>query len=111
MRKRKVIKIDDREIILHELRVCDIQELAGMGERLEEGAGPLAELVPPALKLCCDLPAEDLRQMAPSELKALWEAFREVNADFFALVSRSGLLAHLGGTIRERMARAFQASS
>jgi len=93
MRKHKTIKVDDNEITVHELRVRDIRQLMDIGDDME--GKPLADAIPEALKLCTDLPADRLEDMAPSEIQTVWEAFREVNAVFFDLAAKSGMVDQL----------------
>lgn len=88
MRKTKTIKIDDREITVKELRVKDIIALAGDvgGE-----SGNTLEVVQKMLPLCVDIDKDALLDFAPSELRQLYVAFQEVNADFLEIVKALGL--------------------
>jgi hypothetical protein len=83
LRESKRIKIDDREITIYELRVFEIKKIVKKALSAEGGidevANDLAELLP----MATDLPIDEIEQMAPSELKQIWEAFREANASFF----------------------------
>lgn len=88
MRKTKLFKLDDREIIVKELRVRDIMELFGGGEETPDMLSKLRA----ALPRCVDgVTLEDLQQMAPSEIKTIYEAFREINDVFFGLARQAGL--------------------
>ena len=91
MRKRKVIKIDDREITVKELTA---EQILGMIEGEQDSIGDLKskalELYPDII----DIPLKDLKKMAPSEIKEIYDGFREVNAVFFDVarfVSKSSL--------------------
>lgn len=97
MRKIEKFKLDDREIEVRELTPRQIiglmdqhsqKETAGMGAMLERFA-PLAT----------SLEAEQLLDLAPSELAVVWEHFQEVNAVFFGLARKMGL----GDKIKEEM--------
>lgn len=93
MRNIKTIKIDDKEITVQELRVKDIRTLLDEAQGLSSLdisilQGKADELFPMATTLA---PSE-IDDMAPSELLQVWEAFREVNAPFFGLLNRSGLI-------------------
>lgn len=89
MRKRETLKIDDREITVHELRVKDWRKvLSGLEE---SDAGDLSSRLEELLPLATDLTLEQMDEMAPSELEAVWEKFREVNASFFGRLRRMGL--------------------
>lgn len=87
MRKTKTIKIDDKEITVKELRVKHILNFwdkAWSGDlsltALKEILGDLLPIAAPELKIA------DIEEMAPSEIRFLWDTFREINADFFAVV-------------------------
>lgn len=87
MRRHKIIKIDEAEISVKELRVQDYLDfLAEVGD-----AGGLMEELEKWLPRGTDLKIEDIKKMAPSELKAVYDAFREVNTDFFEIAGRLGL--------------------
>ena len=86
MRKRKSIKIDDREITVYELKVRDIIDLAG----LFDGGSPV-EILRSELHRITDLSPDDLTEMAPSELRQILDVAREVNADFLAAARAVGL--------------------
>ena len=88
MRKTETIKIDDREIVIKELRVKDIRKIL---EATEKESEDVLNQIESLLPLATDLKLKDMEDMAPSELKTLWEAFREVNADFLSLIERLGI--------------------
>ena len=95
MRKRKVIKIDDREITVKELTT---EQILGMIEGEQDSIGDLKnkalELYPDII----DIPLKDLKKMAPSEIKEIYDGFREVNAVFFDVarfVSKNSLTREL----------------
>lgn len=91
MRKRKTVKIDEKEITVLELRVKDaieIYEEMGSGDKgLEDLRTQIEKFLPKAI----DIDIEVLTEFAPSELKELYEAFREVNAVFFEAAGSLGL--------------------
>ena len=90
MRKRKTIKIDEKEITVLELRVKDVLEIYEEIEAkkgLEDIQSQARQFLPKAISL--DI--QDLKEMAPSELKELYEAFKEVNAVFFEAAQTLGL--------------------
>lgn len=90
MRKRKTIKIDEREITVLELRVKDAIEIY---EEIEskKGLEDIRKQVEQFLPRTINIDIEVLTTFAPSELKELYEAFREVNAVFFEAVQALGL--------------------
>jgi hypothetical protein len=103
MRKQKMIKIDDREITVKELRVKDIRQILD----LPENEGDLISLLDKFLPSVTTLKRENMDEMAPSELKAIWEVFKEVNADFLAAAEHLGLGKMLGNLIRAHLNEAF----
>ncbi len=107
MRKTKTIKIDSKEITVKELRVKDIRRILESGQRLEADFSQMPEI----LKMVTDLPFEELEEFAPSELKIIWEAFREVNSDFLDLVARSGITEVLKNSILKDLTDSFAALS
>jgi hypothetical protein len=102
MRKTKTIKIDDREITIRELKVKDIRKIINQAET-DDFQRQIEELLP----LATDLALEDMNDMAPSELKLLWEAFREVNSDFLALAGRLGISQALRGFLQKHLTDAL----
>ncbi|MFA5704444.1 MAG: hypothetical protein WC982_13125 [Advenella sp.] len=109
MRRSKRIKIDDREIEVLELRVKDLRALPELvSGGLDGGLKGFEEAAGRILPLCTTLTLQDADDMAPSELRAVWGAFREVNADFFemqakarAAAGRVGILDDLMTAVRE----------
>lgn len=104
MRKSKSIKIDDLEIIVKELRVKDVRKLLDMAETSEDD---MMSLVDQFLPMVTDLKTDNLENMAPSELKIVWEAFSEVNADFLEWAGRLGIMKALGSLIQSHLTEAF----
>ncbi|MDP2431261.1 MAG: hypothetical protein Q8O33_04465 [Pseudomonadota bacterium] len=92
MRIEKTITVGDRAVTVHELTVADIRAWL---KSLESPAEPdivgvaLIDGVELAdLAIMTDLPVEVIEASSPSELRAVFDACREVNADFFALRGR-----------------------
>jgi Tfp pilus assembly PilM family ATPase len=86
MRKHKTIKIDDKEITVKELIVRDVLELF----KIEDGT-PFIKIVDRFLPRTTTLTRDELRDMAPSEIKAVVEAWKEVNQDFFGMADLIGM--------------------
>lgn len=105
MRKTKILKIDDKEITVKELRVKDIRKILLIGERLEDGN--ILENIEKLLPFAADIKIEDLEGMAPSEIKMIWEGFKEVNAAFLSVVERLGIVKTLENSIRKHLTEAF----
>ncbi|NMC73986.1 MAG: hypothetical protein GYA56_06475 [Geobacteraceae bacterium] len=93
MRKHEVIEIDSKKFTVSELRVKDLLSVI-RGEDGRLGAVTVSEVVRKAtevLPLAVDCPVEELKGLAPSELEAVWEAFKRVNAVFFRVAGALGL--------------------
>ena len=103
MRQTKTIKIDEREITVKELRVKDIRQLIEKAEDLDKGFEQIEGMLP----LATDLSLSKLEDMAPSELKTLWDAFKEVNAVFFDLVAKTGIVKELKSSILKDLTKIF----
>ncbi len=111
MRKTKTIKIDGKEITVKELKIKTIFKLwdnfftKDMSlASFREMFGDLLPVMAPELKM------DDLEDMAPSEIRFLWDTFREVNADFFAVVRLEGagqVLAELKKALLSDFANLF----
>ncbi|KKM00924.1 hypothetical protein LCGC14_1799580 [marine sediment metagenome] len=127
VRLRQVLHIGDKEITVLELTVGDIIDLgylvtgqmapdadeadgAGAGNKDAAGEdlfsiGGIQKLLEQHLELGVQgAKLEDLRRMAPSELKVLYEAFKEVNTVFFEVAQQVGLkdlLRTLQETVRK----------
>lgn len=108
MRKHEVIEIDGRKITVSELKVKDILSLI-RGEDGRLGAVTVSEVIRKAtevLPLAVDCPVEELQELAPSELEAVWEAFKRVNSVFFAVAGTLGVKGVLED-LRNSAARTF----
>lgn len=90
MRKSKVIKIDSQEITVRELTVRDfIQLIESIGA--DASRTNLGEQIATLLPKATDLNLDKAKDMAPSELKEIYDAFREVNEVFFETAQQLGL--------------------
>ena len=86
MRKTKKIKVDNREITVKELTVKELLSFFEEGESLSlETLGRLLEVATEGLDI------DSLKEMAPSEIKQVWDAFREVNSVFFDTAKALGM--------------------
>jgi len=88
MRKHKTLKIDDREITVKELRVKDIIELFGEAGESSDVMSKIEYFLP---RFTDGITVEELKEMAPSEIKSIYDTFREVNEVFFVLALGMGL--------------------
>jgi len=92
MRKTKTIKIDDKEILIKELRVKDVLELMETSEGQEKS---WTDLIKEFLPRVTNLTIDELTAMAPSEIQQIYDAFKEVNAAFFEMARAVGMDAAL----------------
>jgi len=104
MRKTKTVELDGRKITVKELRLKDIRLILEIAEKEDEDLLRQAERL---LPLAADLDLEDFDEMAPSEIRVVWEAFREVNADFLSLTERLGVGRALGDFLRKHLTDAL----
>lgn len=124
MKQRKVITIDDREYTVSELSVKQIIEViesnnltalfSGLSDVTKENPTSVTHLylmgiqkeVQAVMGKCCDFTFADLIELAPSEIKEIYLAFKEVNADFFFTLEATGIKAMLQG-IKEQALSSF----
>ena len=112
MRKHKITKIDDKEITVRELRVRDLIELLD-GTGVDPKSANILEALRTFLPKCSDLTVDDLIGMAPSEIKQVYDAFKEVNEVFFETARGLGLgnvITDLKNLIRKEFSEAFAGS-
>ena len=98
MRKRKVIKIDDREITIKEMTIKEIMGLAsGFTEMESTNLDDFKKQIDKILPMVTDISLDDIIGMAPSEANEIYEAVKEVNAVFFEMAEKIGLLKIVNG--------------
>lgn len=91
MSKRDIIKIDNREVTVKELTPRNILDIFdGIDENSLE-IGELVEILNKHLDKAVDLKLNDFLDIPPSEIKKIYEKFREVNAVFFDLAGQMGM--------------------
>ena len=88
MRKTATITINDRVITVNELTVKQMLSLQG-----SFALGNMLSATRTILPLLTDASEEFLLELAPSELKELYEKVKEVNADFFDWTGLESILA------------------
>ena len=109
MRKREPIKIDKREITVKELTVREILEIAELKNVTSDNLSidvfkkEFSNYLPRAVE---GVKVEDLLDMAPSELKEIYDKFKEVNGVFFD-VARSVGLGELMDNIKTAIQKDF----
>lgn len=90
MPKSKTLQIDNKEITITELRVREILEI--FDEFAEDtDLDVLKNQGEKLLSKIAGLTLEDLKQMYPSDIKQIYDAFSEVNSFFFETVKNLGL--------------------
>jgi hypothetical protein len=104
MRKSKIIKIDTLEITIKELRVRDIYELFSGDED-----APMLDRFDDLLTRCMDIDREQMLDMTPSDLKTIWDGFREVNVAFLDMAALVGI-DDLPGLLKESLQSQFALS-
>lgn len=99
MRKTNTFEIEgyEKKFMVKELTIKEIMSL--MNEGLLDGDQKSTGMEIAKLKetfetrllpLCSNIEMSDLSEMAPSELKLLWEKFKDVNSDFFVIARKAG---------------------
>ena len=104
MRKRETVKIDNKEFTIKELTVKDIIRISSessflsgaVGGNKNDGAltediGTIIADFDKVLDSCCDFTSEDLKELAPSEIRILYDAFKVVNSDFLFSLKALGI--------------------
>ena len=96
-RKRKTIKIDDREITVKELTIKEIMGIfTDFTEMAGTGLGDFKQQIETILPLVTDISSEDIVKLAPSEAKEIYDVVKEVNAVFFEMAENLGMTKILG---------------
>lgn len=119
MRKSKTVDIEGlgKPVTVYELTVQDVLDLmdgGGDDKSVGDTVQDFCRVVDAKLPRICTLNAEDLRRMAPSEMEAIWDAFKEVNSSFFRAASWWKLdagLAHIQAAVAAMFAAACSSFS
>ena len=92
MRKEKTIKIDEREIVVHELTVKEIGELMNPDENQKISTIDMLfgqEVTATAIAKATGLEIEDMEEnFSPSDIKLIVDTMKELNAFFFDMTAR-----------------------
>lgn len=97
MRKTATFEIDDRKITVKELTVQEILDLFSDFEKEDETL--FLDQIKRVMNLSVSgLSFDECKALAPSELRLVYEKFREVNAVFFDIAGLLGL-----GSVIERV--------
>ena len=113
MRKTKTLEISgiEKPITVYELTVKQIIDLV-QGDWLKELGTEVfrSQFDTNILPMCSTIKSEQLLNMAPSEAKEIWDAFKEVNSTFFDLARQAGfqeILESAMGNIKRAMLSDF----
>jgi hypothetical protein len=100
MRILKEIRSGDHLVTIRELTVADMRQWwadvqAGIGSGDPVDGGLFDDISLSDVARMTDLTADDMAPMAPSELRVVVDACREVNPDFFRLQERLSTIGRL----------------
>ena len=115
MRKREVIKIDDKEIVLKELTVMELIYLCHrtgwikIPQNIDEKQFEKYKDIPVydvVLTFISDISKNEIMLFAPSEIKTLYNAFKNVNSVTFETAKYMGV-GKLIDDMREGLVKHF----
>lgn len=109
MRNRITVKVDKEEYSVNELTVKEILDISSDAIKENWTLESIKAKLPELLSLVTDAKIDDLIGMPPSDIKVLYDAFMEVNADFFVLARTMGLTDMLS-EMREVLLSAVKAA-
>lgn len=96
MKKRKIVKMDDREITIKELTVQELMCVASKigwipstPETKTEGTDDMS-VVETICFFVSDVSVVEIKKLAPSELEVLYDAFSEVNQSSLSFAKYMG---------------------
>lgn len=109
MKKLKEVIINERKFNVAELTVGQIIEVAQdstvfnslanlspeSGNSISISFQFISKELSSVMGKCCDFKLEDLKELTPSEIKQLLQAFQEVNSDFLELLGEVGIITAL----------------
>ena len=86
MARRKSLAVRDFDITIREVNVIDILDM------IEDPDLPLSDRLNFLMERCVEgITFKDFLNIAPSEIEAIFDAFREVNASFFKVARLLGM--------------------
>lgn len=97
MRGQKTLKIEGRkDVVVKELTFMEIKSIFELDGAHGSSTDALLEYFGGhILPLVTNLTLDELKELAPSELKGIWDAVKEVNAVFFDIARQSGALEYM----------------
>lgn len=97
MRKREIIKIDEKEITIKEMTIKEIMGIMNnFTQTGETNLNSFRKQIDDILPLVTDITLDDILKMAPSEAKLVYEKIKEVNSVFFEMAESLGMIKVLG---------------
>ena len=97
MRKHGIVKIDDKEITVWELKITDWLEIVEKGKTMPLSVDSVMDLVQEHIGKLTSLKLEELKAFAPSEIRVIVDKVKEINSDFFELAQWMGIPETLKG--------------
>ena len=100
-RKFDTVFLNDREITVKELTVGEILDLIQAEDGADNSIAAFGRKAEAFLQVSCGLALQDLKAFAPSQIKVLYDKFREVNSAFFDLARTLRAQEMLDGVMEE----------
>ena len=93
MRKQENLKINDKKVIIKELRVKDVYKFGSRLSNLKDGVqvADLTGIVQEILPEISNISSEELLELSFSELEEIEKCFWEVNKSFLRQLDRLGI--------------------
>lgn len=115
-RKQKTIKIDGKTVEVYELTVKQIIEFKDFFTEKKDSneVEVIFDAIQSKVHLMTSLAYEQFLDLTPSDIKTLYEAFKEVNVVFFEILSKVGLfdlITQAGEQIKQQTLSSMSASS
>ncbi len=110
-RRFDTVFLNDKEITVKELTVGEILDLMQSEGDADDSLTAFGRKADSFLQVSCGLALEDLKAFAPSQIKMLYEKFREVNQAFFDLartLRAQEMLAGIGEELKRSLASDFR---
>ena len=88
---KKTITIDGNKYTVREIIVSEMLEIKKVIGGLDNFTD-IVKQIDKILPYCSDITQDDLIKMAPSDIKSLWDAFKDVNSVFFSTMESFGMI-------------------
>ena len=110
-RRFDTVFLNDKEITVKELTVGEILDLLQSEGDADNSIAAFGRKAEAFLQVSCGLALEDLKAFAPSQIKMLYDKFREVNQAFFDLartLRAQEMLAGVAAELKRSLASDFR---